>query len=409
MKLNQHLHLTYCSNIHPGETWSQVQKNLQTYLPALKNRLSPKDAFGIGLRLSDLASRELLNPEALNNFKHWLAKEDLYVFTMNGFPYGGFHNQVVKDQVYAPDWSKPERLDYTLRLTNILSALLPPEIEGGISTVPLSYKPWWTANHAACDDVFLRASQQLAELTALLIELNTNKGQLIHIDLEPEPDGLLENATEVITYFKDWLLPVGGAWLVNKLNISSAQAEQHLLDHIQVCYDTCHFAVEYEQPQTVIEQFQAAGIKIGKGQLSSALKIEPPEDLENRKWMAAQLEPLAESTYLHQVIEQSADSQLTRHRDLRQALPHFLESTAKEWRTHFHVPIFIDRYQAFQSTQTDITDFLNALDGYAECRHLEIETYTWDVLPPDMKLDMLTSIEREYTWVLETLAAAPQS
>ncbi len=409
MKLNQHLHLTYCSNIHPGETWSQVQKNLQTYLPALKNRLSPKDAFGIGLRLSDLASRELLNPEALNNFKHWLAKEDLYVFTMNGFPYGGFHNQVVKDQVYAPDWSKPERLDYTLRLTNILSALLPPEIEGGISTVPLSYKPWWTANQAACDDVFLRASQQLAELTAHLIELNTNKGQLIHIDLEPEPDGLLENATEVITYFKDWLLPVGGAWLVNKLNISSAQAEQHLLDHIQVCYDTCHFAVEYEQPQTVIEQFQAAGIKIGKGQLSSALKIEPPEDLENRKWMAAQLEPFAESTYLHQVIEQSADSQLTRHRDLRQALPHFLESTAKEWRTHFHVPIFIDRYQAFQSTQTDITDFLNALDGYAECRHLEIETYTWDVLPPDMKLDMLTSIEREYTWVLETLAAAPQS
>ncbi len=404
MKVNDALHLTYCSNIHPGETWAEVKQNLETYLPALKQRLSPDAPFGIGLRLSDLASREILAEDHLQRFQSWLAEEDLYVFTINGFPYGGFHHQIVKDQVYAPDWSKPERLDYTLRLVDILSACLPAGMDGGISTVPLSYKPWWIADAAARDAVFTASTQQLAQLTAKLVLLKQKQDQQIHIDLEPEPDGLLENAGEVIAYFKDWLLPVGGAWLVKELGISQSQAEQHLLDHIQICYDTCHFAVEYEQPQQVFEQFSAAGIRIGKGQLSAALRIDLPRDVEKRQWVAAQLEAFAESTYLHQVIERRADGHLRQHRDLTQALSGFVTSDAEEWRTHFHVPIFIDRYLAFQSTQSDITSFLATLKNNLGCAHLEIETYTWDVLPPDMKLDMLTSIQREYEWVLKTLA-----
>ncbi len=402
MKVNGDLHLTYCSNIHPGETWAEVKHNLETYLPALKQRLSPESPFGVGLRLSDLASREILEQDCLEAFQSWLRKEDLYVFTINGFPYGGFHHQIVKDNVYAPDWSKRDRLDYTLRLTEILSTLLPDGMDGGISTVPLSYKPWWKNDQDARAAVFAASTQQLAQLTAQLISL-AQQGQQLHIDLEPEPDGLLENAAEVIAYFKDWLLPVGGAWLVKELGISQPQAEQHLLNHIQICYDTCHFAVEYEQPQQVFEQFRAAGIKIGKGQLSAALRIELPNDVEKREWMATQLETFAESTYLHQVIERSADGSLSQHADLKQAIPHFVGSDAEEWRTHFHVPIFIDRYQAFQSTQSDITAFLDALKNNIGCSHLEIETYTWDVLPSDMKLDMLTSIQREYEWVLATI------
>ena len=398
------LHLTYCSNIHPGETWAEVKQTLETYLPALKQRLSPNSPFGVGLRLSDLASREILEQGHLKAFQTWLEKEDLYVFTMNGFPYGGFHHQVVKDNVYAPDWSKRDRLDYTLRLTEILSALLPDGIDGGISTVPLSYKLWWKDDREARNAVFAASTQQLAQITARLVSL-AQQNQQLHIDLEPEPDGLLENAAEVIAYFKDWLLPVGGAWLVKELGISQTEAEQHLLNHIQICYDTCHFAVEYEQPQQVFEQFHAAGIKIGKGQLSAALRIELPNDVEKREWMASQLEIFAESTYLHQVIERSADGSLSHYADLKQALPYFVSSDAEEWRTHFHVPIFIDRYQAFQSTQADITAFLSALKNNLGCSHLEIETYTWDVLPLDMKLDMLTSIQREYEWVLETMAA----
>ena len=403
MKIKDNLHLTYCSNIHPGETWDEVKQNLETYLPGLKQNLSPTDAFGVGLRLSEQAARELLIGERLDQLRAWFDQEDLYVFTINGFPYGGFHNQRVKDDVYAPDWSKQERYDYTLKLVKILSTLLPEGIDGGISTVPLSYKPWWIDDKAAGDEVFATSTRYLARLTSELVALRQHQGQLIHIDLEPEPDGLIENAAEMVAYFEQWLLPVGGQWLAKALAISQTEAEQHLKDHVQVCYDTCHFAVEYEQPQQVFEQFRKAGIKVGKGQLSAALRIEIPEDAAKKVWLADQLEPFAESTYLHQVIERGADGGLRRYEDLQQVLADFTKTQAKEWRTHFHVPIFVDRYQAFQSTQTDITAFLQALPNIPECSHLEIETYTWDVLPPDMKLDIAMSIQREYEWVLSSL------
>ena len=137
------LHLTYCTNIHPGETWTEVAKNLKQYIPQLKTRLSPDKSFGIGLRLADMAARELLDRDNLAQFQTWLQEENLYVFTLNGFPSGGFHHQVVKDKVYAPDWSTSERLDYTLRLIKILTTILPDSLDGGISTLPISYKPWW--------------------------------------------------------------------------------------------------------------------------------------------------------------------------------------------------------------------------------------------------------------------------
>ncbi|MEM6869204.1 MAG: metabolite traffic protein EboE [Cyanobacteria bacterium P01_C01_bin.121] len=403
MKLKNSLHLTYCSNIHPGETWLEVKKNLETYLPALKRQISPNAPFGVGLRLSNLASQELLKQNALAEFKDWLVENDFYVFTMNGFPYGGFHHQRVKDDVYAPDWSTPERLSYTQRLVNILSVLLPEGVEGGISTVPISYKPWWEGDREKLETVFTVSTQQLAQLTADLIAIRQNSGQLIHIDLEPEPDGLLENAAEVIDYFHQWLLPMGGDWLSKKLGILPAQAEQQLKEHIQVCYDTCHFAVEYEHPRQVFQQFREAGIKVGKGQLSAALRLDLPADTNQRQWLSEQLAPFAESTYLHQVIARSAKGKLQRYRDLQAALPHFLTSQAEEWRTHFHVPIFIDRYQAFQSTQSDITLFLETLKENSDCQHLEIETYTWDVLPPEIKLNMAMSIQREYEWTIAAI------
>ncbi|MEM0982241.1 MAG: xylose isomerase, partial [Cyanobacteria bacterium P01_H01_bin.58] len=155
-------HLTYCTNIHPGEDWSRVFDNLQTYIPTLKQQLSPNASFGIGLRLAGAASEELLAGDALAQLQHWLAAQDCYVFTLNGFPHGGFHRQVVKDQVYAPDWSKRDRLSYTQRLVKVLAALLPDGIDGGISTVPLSYKPWWQANPAYKTTIFEHSSLHLA-------------------------------------------------------------------------------------------------------------------------------------------------------------------------------------------------------------------------------------------------------
>ncbi|MGF1672422.1 MAG: metabolite traffic protein EboE, partial [Rivularia sp. (in: cyanobacteria)] len=210
MKISQkNLHLTYCTNIHPGEDWSQVFANLQQYIPSLKAKLSPDRPFGIGLRLADIASRELLQGNTLEQFKSWLNEHDLYVFTLNGFPYGGFHLQVVKDKVYAPDWSKQERLEYTLRLTQILAELLPEDIEGSISTVPISYKPWFEENKSQVQ-VINSATIHIAQVVAQMVRIRAATDKVLHLDLEPEPDGLIENAEEVVRYFHEYLLPIGG-------------------------------------------------------------------------------------------------------------------------------------------------------------------------------------------------------
>lgn len=433
------LHLTYCTNIHPGESWREVKNNLQQYIPQLKHRLAPDRPFGIGLRLADTAARELLEGDNLTQLQTWLEEQNLYVFTLNGFPYGGFHHQVVKDRVYAPDWSKKERLDYSLRLIKILATLLPDNLDGGISTVPLSYKPWWQ-NDQSKKTVLHQSSIHLAQIVATMAAIAQDTGKLLHLDLEPEPDGMLENTSEMIDFFQNWLFPIAGTWLQQELGVNQQTAETLITEHIRVCYDTCHFAIEYEEPQEIIQGFQEAGIKIGKIQLSSAIKIDIPSNIKQRQLILEKLTPFAESTYLHQVIARNCDlgktealrdrlceaspqdlaythshpssiksaspkgSTLHRYPDLATALPHLLTTEAQEWRTHFHVPLFIRNYQLFESTQEHIVQLLRLLPDNCVGHHLEIETYTWEVLPPEMKLDILTSIEREYQWVLSVIS-----
>jgi hypothetical protein len=401
----KNLHLTYCTNIHPGEDWSQVFANLVQYIPSLKKKLSPNKPFGIGLRLADAASRELLQGNNLSEFKSWLNEHDLYVFTLNGFPYGGFHLQVVKDKVYGPDWSKKERLDYTLRLAQIIAELLPEKMEGSISTVPLSYKPWFEGDRVLEDKVTSSATIHIAQIVAQMVQIRAATDKVLHLNLEPEPDALLENADEVIQYFQKYLLPIGGKYLAKNLGISQSAAETLLLEHVRVCYDTCHFAVEYEEPASVFQRFTAAGIQIGKIQISAALKAKIPQEKSKKLLLKDRLQPFAESTYLHQVIARHPDGKLQHYQDLGTALSLLEESTALEWRTHFHVPLFIDDYEIVQSTQDDIVTVFELLQNNPICNHLEIETYTWEVLPPEMKVDIAASIQREYEWVLSKLQA----
>jgi len=406
MKVDCHgnFHLTYCTNIHPGESWKEVFANLKTYLLPLKERLLSDRPFGVGLRLADVAARELCLEDNLKSFQEWLNQHDLYVFTLNGFPYGGFHRQVVKDRVYAPDWSRPERLDYTLRLAEILATLLPEGMDGGISTVPLSYKPWWENQPSAAATVRQNCCANLARFVAEIIRIREQTGKQLHVDLEPEPDGLIENTAEAIDFFQQDLLPEGGAFLVRTLGISRGAAERELLAGIRLCYDTCHFAVEYEEPRSALTRLLAAGISIGKVQLSAALQVDLGDSVQQRRVIAEHLRPFAESTYLHQTIERNSDGSLQRYRDLEIALP-FLEKTlGREWRIHFHVPIFIGDYSTFRSTQEHITSVLHYLKENPICSQLEIETYTWDVLPSSMKADILLSIAREYEWVLSILS-----
>lgn len=400
MLLNDHYHLSYCTNIHPGESWRAVFTSLERYVLPIKQDLSPAAPFGIGLRLSDQTSRELAGSDNLPRFRRWLDEHGCYVFTLNGFPYGGFHSQRVKDDVHRPDWTTRDRVEYTLRLFDQLATLLPEQEEGGISTSPLSYKHWHQ-DPAGRESALLRGTQHLLEIVEHLFQLERRTGQHLHLDLEPEPDGLLENTTETIAYFNNWLLPMGIRHFAGRL--SPADAESVIRRHINLCYDVCHFAVEYEAPAEALRAFREQGIRIGKVQISAALKALLPAGAEERRKVRRQFESLVESTYLHQVIARHADGRLVNYPDLPQALPHLDDEDAVEWRTHFHVPLFVDHYHRLQSTQDDIVEVLDILQRERFTRHLEVETYTWEVLPKSLQTDLQSSIERELEWVREKL------
>lgn len=403
MKLGKYpnRHLTYCTNIHPGESWAEVFDQLKTNIPELKNRLSPEKPFGIGLRLSAEAAEDLMNGDRLQEFKKWLRKEDTYVFTMNGFPYGSFHGEVVKDNVYKPDWQTNKRVNYTLNLAHILAELLPAGMDGGISTSPLSYK-YWFDDASGMEEVFQQSTEHLAQVAWQLDEIRDASGKEIHIDIEPEPDCILENSHETISFFKDWLFPLGSQYLSTERDISKEKAIEIIQNHISVCYDTCHFAVEYEDPKEAIQAIQRAGIRIGKTQISAALKI-GFEDPDQTQSIVSKLKAFEERTYLHQVVEMRADGSRHQYRDLPDAFGAISDHDPKEWRIHYHVPIFVDEFDGLHSTQDDIIKSLKVLLESSDCTHYEIETYTWGVLPDNLKTNLRDSIEREFRWTLSQI------
>jgi sugar phosphate isomerase/epimerase len=389
-------HLTYCTNIHPADGWPAVFANVRRFGPALKARLSPARPFGLGLRLSARDARELLDGDSLEEFQSFLQAEGLYVAIINGFPYGPFHGTAVKADVYAPDWRHDERVQYTLNLIEILSQLLPDGLDGGISTAPLSYKAWMRGTG---DADWTSITHNVARVAERLVRLREAEGTFIHLDIEPEPDCLIETTDEAIDFFERWLLPEGGRHLAAALGMPEDLAQQTLRDHIRLCFDCCHAAVEYEDPSAALGRLSAAGIQLGRIQLSSALRVAFPEDRTETSRLRDRLEAFADSTYLHQVIEHR-DGERRQFPDLPDAL---LERppAGREWRIHFHVPLFTNEYEGLRSTQDYVVEVLRAARAGRTPRHLEIETYTWDVLPPGLKQDLLESIGREYDWVLE--------
>lgn len=397
MQVERDIHLTYCTNIHPSHGWGNVFANLKQYAPALKQRLAPEQRFGIGLRLSGTEAQQLLEGDHLAELKDYLQDQGLYVFTINGFPQGDFHNTRVKDNVHAPDWRSDERVEYTLRLIDILAQILPEDLsEGSISTSPLSYKPWVDKNDSV---LWQELTRQLLRTVEAMVKTRQTTGKHIHLDLEPEPDGLIENSVELVAYFNDYLLTYGADQLAATLGITPDAAREHLLNHVQVCFDTCHVAVAYEDPAEVLKRYAELGIQVGKVQISSALRAPLPET--EREETRDAFEKFAESTYLHQVLQRNADGSITQYPDLPEALPTINNPNAKEWRVHFHVPIFLEEYGTFYATQAEITQTLELLKANPFTRHLEIETYTWDVLPHDLKTTLGDSIAREFEWVLQ--------
>lgn len=387
-------HLSYCSNIHPGERWDDHFNALQASLPSIRQSLAPGKPFGVGLRVAGQASKDLLLETNLRPFQEWLKDQNAYVFTMNGFPYGGFHDTIVKENVHAPDWIQPERRDYTIRLFQILSQLLPEGMRGSISTSPLTYRHWWPQEVSQAE-AFQQATHHILEVVLTLLQINQKTGQVLHLNLEPEPDGLLENSTEFIAWFNDQLLFNGVPYLVQKAGLNETEAEAALRTHVQVCYDVCHFAVEFENQTQAIDLFEQEGIGIGKIQISSALKVDFDTQIEEKLEL---LQRFDEPTYLHQVVAKHQDT-LLKYPDLNAAL--WEADPTGQWRIHYHVPLFLEQYGLLHSTQQEIVQVLNRQKRKPFTEHLEVETYTWGVLPPESQLPITESITREMKWVLD--------
>ncbi len=384
MKLNHGLHLAYCTNIHRGEDWRETYDSLKTYTLEVRRRVCPDQPYAIGLRLSNRAAEELSEAGALREFQKWLEENQCYVFTINGFPFGRFHGARVKEQVYLPDWTSPERLAYTNRLFDLLAQLVPPGLEGSVSTLPGSFKEFVTTPAQAREirDNLWRCVEHIAELSA-------RTGRKLHLGLEPEPLGWFENSAETIQFFE-------------RLR-GEHPNDLRLKEHLGVNYDTCHLAVEFEEPGQALGAFQRHGIKISKLHLSSALKLRPvPQALQC-------LAAFADDIYLHQVIARAGDGRKLVFKDLAPALDSAAaadQSPTAEWRVHFHIPLHSSGTDWYENTSDHVTGALDCLRANpALCSHLEMETYTWEVLPAGLKnRSVVDQLVAEYDWTLARLA-----
>lgn len=390
------LHLTYCLNAHAGETWEAVFEAIRTHALKVRARVAPDRPFGLGLRLSSQAALALEQEEALLEFLDFLRQNNLYVFTINGFPYGTFHNAPVKTSVYTPDWLARERLDYTARLARILARLLPDGVDGSISTLPLSYKSWIVPeSHAPI------LARQLADLALVLHDIRLRTGREIHVGLEPEPDCFLGTPEECVDFFQDTLWTQGAAHAGQRGRCSSAQALEILRRHIGICLDTCHMAVEFLAPADALRQIAAAGIRLSKLQISAALETRGTTEA------LARLRDFSDPVYLHQTRIRDARG-IRRYPDLGIALASEEPDSLALWRTHFHVPLDRRDVADLRTTAPLLDEAFWRLALESRVPHWEIETYTYTVLPPDLfPTGADESIVREFAWVLERVDKNP--
>jgi hypothetical protein len=330
----------------------------------------------------------------------FLDTHGFYVFTINGFPYGPFHGQPVKEQVYLPDWLDDRRLAYTNELAELVAKLLPPDekvpnLEGSISTVPGAFQA-----RIAGEKEEARIAAQLLRHLAVLHGIRDRTGRVIALALEPEPCCMLETVGQTVRFFQRHLFSKQARSRFSGLTgLTQTDSEEFLHRHLGVCLDACHMAVECEDPVAAVRSFQTAGIRISKIQLSAGLTVAFDRDSEER---LASLERFNDGVYLHQVVERRQGT-LIRYRDLPEAVKAASgDLRSVEWRIHCHVPLCREHLGPFRSTQAFVRTLMAMLRDESVSPHLEIETYTWSVLPNEYRdEDIVTSVVREMQWILE--------
>lgn len=389
--------------MHPGESLLDVLDHIQLYTAEVASNFRDHGPFGVGLRISDEASKELMDPLKLQMLSRVLQNNHLYAFSINGFPAGRFSGPGVKENVYIPDWTDPDRLEYSKRLGRILAALIPDDAGfGSISTLPGGFKPWIVEESR----VQLIARNMLdcaIDYDRIFVET----GKEIVLSIEPEPYCFLETVDEVLTFFRrDLFSKASVRYVQEQTGKTSMEAKALIRKHLGLCFDTCHSAIEFEQPEEALSAICENQIRIGKIQLSSALELNPYRFILTDQ--QSLIDEFRDEVYLHQVVE-NRGNHLVRYRDLDEAIDSWKDRMARKdsnyvenqtnspgdsetvWRVHYHLPLFFSGQNNLRTTGPLVDRTIRWMVQSYSSRsdfpfpHFEVETYTWNVLPDHLK------------------------
>lgn len=373
--------VSYCTNVHPAEDLPGLLAQLDAYAGPIRDRLGVR-TLGVGLWLpAALAAQLARDAGARERLTRRLAAHDLAVRTLNAFPYRGFHDAVVKRAVYRPAWGEAARTAYTLDCAEVLATLLPEGGVGSISTVPLGWRKGWGPRSDRA------AARELARVSQALADLHARTGRRVRLAIEPEPGCVLDTIGDVVA----WLHPLTRAGRVDPA-------------YVGLCVDTCHLAVSFAEPAAEIARIHAAGLHVVKVQASAAPEVPDPCDPAQRALIGRFVEP----RYLHQTRERGPDGTVVAVDDLDAALATL--PGAGPWRVHFHIPVHADPAPPLRSTRAVIPAVFAALAGHpdAATADVEVETYTWSVLPAGAtaETDLTDGIAAEIGWVTDALERA---
>lgn len=393
---NGYGHLTYSTLVHPGDTWPEMKNSLVTYVPEVKKRFSPDAPMGVSLRLANASVEELLaKPEERTWLKKFLEDNNLYIFTVNAFPYGPFKGEIVKERVYEPDWTTEARTKYTMHIADILAEVTNQPVEPTIQTAPLAYRP-----KANTPEFLANFNENIYRVIAHLMNLEKKTGRRIKLAVEPEPYCFLETIPETVQWFNEKIYSLAAAERIAKLSREPlSEVFGATRRYLGVVLDICHQSVAFESIADDIDQLSQAGIPIFKLQEAAALRVDQV-DAE----IVTELKKYTGTIYLSQTTE-LRNGVITRYLNLEDAIAAWESDPGpREWRTHFHVPVFLQDLGPFQTTRSGIDDALRIHARTPLSTHLEIETYTWDVLPEHLKIGDITEyVVRELEYVRDEL------
>jgi len=393
MNLGRLGHLSYSTLVHPGDNWELMEHSLRTYVPKVKARVSPNEPFGLSLRLAALSAEALVkDSKARDGLKRFMAENDLYLYTVNAFPYGAFKDTIVKEQVYEPDWRSEERTQYTINVADILADVAPEGLASSIQTAPLGFKPRVTG-----PGVVSSYTEHVLRVVAHLVGIEARTGKTVTLALEPEPRCFLETTDETIDYFKDHLYTGPSAERLARLaGIPISDAIGALRRHLGIVFDIGHQAVGFEDIPVSLQKLVDAGVPILKLQEVAAMHMPQVTDATIEA-----LQRFAKTVYLSQTVEKK-NGKITKFLNLEDAFAAYkADPGPREWRTHFHVPVFLDDLGGkFGTTRFALEEALKMHKEKPLSGQLEIETYTWDVLPDHLKTgDIVDYVCREIEWV----------